>query len=196
MTKDTGLSDPSAADAGTAAERIAAAMGCPVQELKAGGVDLSSWDIVPFNGEPVDRFLDSLDVFSYFHSDRWVEAFGRTVLEAMLMERPCVLDQRLRETFGPLAQYASPAQVPDLLKALRYDPAGTRRHCSEIREIVLGRYTSAAVPERLQSLRSDPGTSMRGGPVQASPFVTLRKLAGLARRERCAARRARKVEPE
>ncbi|WP_291734015.1 glycosyltransferase family 1 protein [Leisingera sp. F5] len=171
-------------------------MGCPVQELKAGGVDLSSWDIVPFNGEPVDRFLDSLDVFSYFHSDRWVEAFGRTVLEAMLMERPCVLDRRLRETFGPLAQYASPAQVPDLLKALRNDPAGTRRHCSEIRDIVAGRYTSAAVPERLQSLRSDPGTSMRGGPVQASPFVTLRKLAGLARRERSAARRARKVKPE
>ncbi|MDP5220862.1 glycosyltransferase family 1 protein [Ruegeria sp. 2205SS24-7] len=163
-------------------------MGCPVQALEAAGVDPGGWEIVPFNGEPVDRFLDSLDVFSYFHSDRWIEAFGRTVLEAMLMERSCILDHRLRETFGPLAQYAAPAQVPDLLNALRNDPAGTRSRCAEIRQTVADRYASAAIPDRLRALQRDPGTSRRDGPVQASPLVTLRKLAGLARREYRAAR--------
>lgn len=171
-------------------------MGCPVQALKQAGVDLSGWEIVPFNGEPVDRFLESLDVFSYFHSDRWIEAFGRTVLEAMLMERPCILDERLRETFGPLAQYASPEQVPDLLNALRNDPMNTRRRCSEIRGIVADRYANTAIPERLRELRNDPGTSQRKGPVQASPFVTMRKLAGLARRERRSAQQMQRVKPE
>ncbi len=168
-------------------------MGCPVHELEKTGVDLSGWEIVPFNGEPVERFLDSLDVFSYFHSDRWVEAFGRTVLEAMLMERPCILDRRLRETFGPLAQYASPAEVPDILTALRNDPAGTRKRCSEVRSIAVNRYSSAAIPDRLHALQQDQGTTARIGPVQASPVVTLRKLAGLARRERSA---AQQVKPQ
>jgi len=169
-------------------------MGCPVQALEEAGVDLKDWEIVAFNGEPVDQFLDSIDVFSYFHSDRWVEAFGRTVLEAMLMERPCILDPRLRATFGSLAQYASPVQVPDLLKALRDDPMGTRRRCADIRGRVAERYTNEVIPERLQALRSDPGTSRRGGSVQASPFVTLRKLAGLARRESKAWQAGREVK--
>lgn len=159
-------------------------MGCPAQALANAGADLGSWEILAFNQEPIDRFLDSLDVFSYFFSARWVEAFGRTIVEAMLMERPCVLDPRLRETFGDLAQYCDPSEAPALLEALRRSPSLARHRAKEVRRLVAERYSASAIPDRLKSLESDPGTTSRQGPVLASPLVTLRKTIGLSRRRK------------
>ncbi len=159
-------------------------MGCPLSHLKALNVDYADWEIVPFNGEPVERFVESLDVFSYFHSNRWVEAFGRTILEAMLMERPCVLDSNLRETFGSMAYYASPGEVHGLVRHLRADVKTTRQRCAEVRAQAVQFYTSKAIPARLGALQNDTGNTARSGPVQASPVITLRKLIGLKRRQR------------
>ena len=159
-------------------------MGCPVPHLKALNVAYDDWEIVPFNGEPVERFVESLDVFSYFHSKRWVEAFGRTILEAMLMERPCVLDPNLRETFGTMAYYASPGEVHGLVRHLRADVKTTRQRCAEVRTQAVQLYTSKAIPARLGALQNDTGNTARSGPVQASPVITLRKLIGLKRRQR------------
>lgn len=159
-------------------------MGCPAQTLTKAGVDLRGWDILAFNQEPVDRFLDSLDVFSYFYSARWVEAFGRTMVEAMLMERPCVLDLRLQETFGELAQYCHPAEAPALLERLRHNPQATRARAKEVRHLVIEQYSDIAMPQRLNALQHDSGTISRKGPVLASPVLTLRKTVGLSRRLR------------
>jgi hypothetical protein len=43
----------------------------------------STWDIVEFGTESPRDFLATLDFFVYFHDPGWVEAFGRTILEAM-----------------------------------------------------------------------------------------------------------------
>ncbi len=157
-------------------------MGCPAQTLTEAGADLTGWTVLDFNEEPVDEFLDSLDVFSYFYSDRWVEAFGRTMVEAMLMERPCVLDSRLKETFGDLAQYCAPSGAPALLEALRQNPENTRSRAKEVRGLVAAQYSGVAMPRRLKQLQDDPGTVSREGGVLASPLITLRKTVGLSRR--------------
>jgi hypothetical protein len=159
-------------------------MGCPVQLLTEAGADLTDWNVLSFNQEPVDRFLDSLDVFSYFYSTRWVEAFGRTMVEAMLMERPCVLDPRLQETFGELAQYCQPTEAPALMDKLRQDPQATRARAKEVRRMTIQRYSGIAMPQRLNALQHDQGTISRKGSVLASPLVTLRKTIGLSRRRR------------
>ena len=101
-------------------------MGCPLDALTRMGVDTGSWEVLDFNALPVRDFLEGLDAFSFFYHPRWVEAFGRTVAEAILMERPCVLDPRLEPTFGDLGDYCRPAEAPALLNRLRDDPAGTR----------------------------------------------------------------------
>ncbi len=159
-------------------------MGCPAQAMIKAGADISNWSILDFNQEPVDQFLDSLDVFSYFYNANWVEAFGRTMVEAMLMERPCVLDPRLQQTFGDLALYCKPSEAPALLEALRQAPQRTRARAKEVRSLIAEQYSSKEMPRRLNQLQNDRGTVSRKSGVLTSPLLTLRKTVGLSRRLR------------
>ena len=157
-------------------------LGCPEAELRARGAEPSAWDCVPFGSVPVQEYLQGLDVFSYFYSDRWAEAFGRTVLEAMLMERPCVLDPRLEPTFGPHARFCKPQEAPALIRRLRETPEATQSQCRDVRERVAKSFASAEVPRQFERLLKDPGSRSRTGPKSASPLVALRKTGGLALR--------------
>jgi len=164
----------------TGAGRCVRVMGCPEDHLREIGTDMSAWEVVPYGTEPVPAFLDSLDVFSYFHHPLWVETFGRTVAEAALMGRVLVLDPALEPTFGNIAFYPRPAEVPDLIDRLAEDPTGTRAHGAKARETALARYSSTSVATRWQTLKSDQGSTARIG---ARPVLTtLRKTAGLYRR--------------
>lgn len=167
-------------------------LGCPVETLRMRGVDLGGWEILAFGAESPRAFLDSLDVFSYHTASTWTEAFGRTVVEAMLMERPAVLDPRLRTTFGDLARYAEPAQVRALLARLREDAEGERRRARAVREDCALRYGAAALPARLERLRRDAGVA--GGDTAATPpLLTARRFAGLYwRRAKSLARATRR----
>jgi hypothetical protein len=163
-------------------------MGCPETELRAMGADLSGWEVLPFGVLPARDFLDGIDVFSFFYHPRWVEAFGRTVAEAILMERPCVLDPRLKPTFGDLADCCRPEEAPACLGRLRDDPAAARALASERRDRAVRRFGAEGVALRLAALRTDRGTRSRLGPKAASAPVALRKLAGLTRRRLAAGR--------
>lgn len=156
-------------------------MGCPAEALEAAGADLTGWEVLGFDDEPVARFLSSLDVFAYHHHDRWVEAFGRTVMEAMLTERPCLLDPRLRASFGDRALYCAPAEVAGALSRLRDDPEAARALGRRAREAALREHAASGVTDRLEALARDRGTASRAGASVGWP-VAARKLAGLARR--------------
>ncbi|MEL7182063.1 MAG: glycosyltransferase family 1 protein [Pseudomonadota bacterium] len=147
-------------------------------------VDADHWEVVPFNGIPVPDFLNGIDVFAYHFSDLWVEAFGRTITEAMLMERPCLLDPRLDATFGDLATYCAPAEVAGHLERLRADPETARTRAREVRAQVVAHMSAAAIAPRLEALRRDTGTRSRAGTKTAAPFTALRKAIGLMRRSR------------
>ncbi|MEO1495093.1 MAG: glycosyltransferase [Pseudomonadota bacterium] len=155
-------------------------MGCPEDHLRDIGADMSGWDLVPYGAEPVRDFLDSLDVFSYFHHPLWVETFGRTVAEAALMGRALVLDPALEATFGDIALYPRPAEVSDVIARLVSDPVEARTRGTRAREVALARYSSASVAARLKALETDQGTVARTG--ARAPLGTLRKTIGLYRR--------------
>ncbi|MFO7959612.1 MAG: glycosyltransferase family 4 protein, partial [Nitriliruptoraceae bacterium] len=53
-----------------------------------GGRLPPSWTVYGFDELPVRRFLASLDVFVYHHHPAWVEAFGRTIIEALAAGLP------------------------------------------------------------------------------------------------------------
>ncbi|MEM1150883.1 MAG: glycosyltransferase family 1 protein [Pseudomonadota bacterium] len=146
------------------------------------GLDLSGWDVLDFNAEPVPEFLDSLDVFSYFHSTRWTETFGRTVAEAMLMGARCILDPGLRVTFGRHALYCAPGDVSSVLDAIRYDLTGARQATAEARTYCLEAYATEAIPARYEALLTDAGTTSRRGQPSASPLKAARKWTGFQRR--------------
>ncbi|MEL6567361.1 MAG: glycosyltransferase family 1 protein [Pseudomonadota bacterium] len=148
------------------------------------GLDVSRWDVLAFNAEPVTDFLDSLDVFAYFYSSRWTETFGRTVAEAMLMGARCILDPGLRVTFGPHAIYCQPSEVASVLDTIRHDLVGARQAAAEARDYCLEAYATSAIPARYEALLSDTGTTSRGASPSASPFTAARKWTGFHKRRR------------
>ncbi|CTQ32699.1 glycosyltransferase family 1 protein [Jannaschia rubra] len=156
-------------------------MGCPAEALAAAGAHPEDWEVLPFGAEPVADFLNTLDVFTYHYHPALTEAFGRTVVEATLCGRPCLLDPRLEATFGDLAQYCAPAGVADAVRRLAADPAATRLRADAIRDRVIARYGAEGVAARLDRLRRDPGCASRtGGAV--GPLTLARKMAGHWRR--------------
>ena len=157
-------------------------MGCPVDHLRHLGVDMTNWEIVPFGAEPVARFVDSLDVFVYFHHPRLVESFGRTVAEAALMGRVCVLDPVFEQTFGEIAFYCSKDDVSGLLDRLCASPVEARAQGARARRLALARYGRSSVKERWHRLQADRGTRERAGGAAEPPLRTLRRVAGLYRR--------------
>ncbi|ETX12937.1 hypothetical protein OCH239_15265 [Roseivivax halodurans JCM 10272] len=158
-------------------------MGLPTEMVGMLGPRVAEWEIVPFNAEPIRDFLERLDAFVYFHHDRWVEAFGRTVAEAILMERPCILDPRLKPTFGPLATYCRPAEARDRLVRLRADATAARIAAADRRQRALALWSQSEIGARLSRLGSDPGTRSRRGVKSASVSMALRKAMGLSRRQ-------------
>lgn len=83
-----------------------------------GGRLPSWWTVYGFDELPVRRFLASLDVFVYHHHPAWVEAFGRTIIEALAAGLPTVLPHHFAELFGDVAHYTDPAGTATLVSAL------------------------------------------------------------------------------
>jgi glycosyltransferase involved in cell wall biosynthesis len=156
-------------------------LGCPSEALAAKGAHPENWEILPFGSEPVPDFLNSLDIFTYHYHPSLQEAFGRTVVEAALCGRPCLLDPRLESTFGDMAAYCRAADTADALARLAGDPAGTRAMAVRGRDLASKRYSAASMADRLEALRRDRGDARRGT-VAVSPPHVLRKFAGLYRR--------------
>ncbi|CTQ56323.1 Glycosyl transferases group 1 [Roseibium album] len=76
------------------------------------------WELIEFNREPVSEFLASLDVWVYFHSSEWIEAFGRTTLEAMATGVPVILPEHFRHLFADAAIYVEPEGVEEAVLEL------------------------------------------------------------------------------
>lgn len=81
-----------------------------------------NWDVLPFDAMPVEDFLAGLDYFSYFHSEVWVEAFGRSILEAMAAGLVCFLPEHFEPLFRDAAVYCEPIEVLDKVLNFENDP--------------------------------------------------------------------------
>ncbi|WP_138470283.1 glycosyltransferase family 4 protein [Poseidonocella sp. HB161398] len=156
-------------------------LGCPAEALAAKGAHPGRWDVLPFGSEPVPTFLNSLDIFAYHYHPNWLEAFGRTVVEAILCGRSCLLDPRLRPSFGDVAHFCTPSETAAAIARLASDPAASRARALAARDLALSRYSAASVAARLAALEADRGDLGRTNSA-APPHRTLRKLAGLYRR--------------
>ena len=159
-------------------------MGADPAFLEDKGVDISDWSILAFNEQPVADYLDALDVFSYHHSPLWVESFGRTIAEAMLMGVRCVLSPALRPTFGSHALYGTPAEVPDILEHIRANLDAERAAALDAREHCIKSYSTQSVVRRFEALKTDPGTGARSPRSDISPLIAAKKLVGFRRRRR------------
>ena len=118
-----------------------------------------NWRLLPFGAVEVREFLRGLDAYVSYHHPRWVEAFGRTLLEAMATGLPTVLPEQFRELFGEAALYAEPAEAVDVLHRLREDPDWRREQGARAQAVVAERFSSAHHVERLRAILGAPAAS-------------------------------------
>ncbi|MGH8827108.1 MAG: glycosyltransferase, partial [Jiangellaceae bacterium] len=125
-----------------------------------------SWDVLPFGAVTPSEFLAGLDFFIYFHDPRWVEAFGRTILEAIASGVPAILPPHFRVLFGDAAMYAEPADVRGLVDGLHTDRAAYDAHVTLAARRVRERFGYEAHAERVDALIGEP-SGLPSGVVRA-----------------------------
>ena len=157
-------------------------MGCPSDAFRQMRVDISDWNVLNFDAEPVQAFLERLDVFIYHYHCHSSESFGRTVAEAMLMGCVCILDPRLEATFGDLALYCPPTDTAEVLSRLRANPAGARELAARARAAIQAQHDQAEIPLRFARFAADEGVTTVGTRRYASPLSVARKTIGMIRR--------------
>ncbi|MCL6285630.1 glycosyltransferase [Ruegeria sp. 2012CJ41-6] len=156
-------------------------LGCPTEALVEKGAHPDTWEVLPFGAEPVAAFLNSLDVFVYHYHSKLTEAFGRTVLEAILCGRACLVDPRLEPTFGDMVDYCDPVDTRDALARIAANPDATRVRVARARDQAIEIYGRPSLGPRWERLTADPGVSGRAM-AAVPPTTALRKLVGLYRR--------------
>jgi len=120
-----------------------------------------SWDVLPFNSEPVGDFLNSIDFFSYFHSADWIEAFGRSILEAMASGVVCLLPKDFAHLFEDGAVYCSPQEVAEHVRSFQRAPEAYSRQSQRGVDLVRERFSPGVAVARVRGLiglpeKSDP----------------------------------------
>lgn len=134
-----------------------------------------SWEIVEFGAESPREFLGTLDFFVYFHDPAWVEAFGRTILEAMASGVPVIVAPHFRSIFAEAAVYTHPAGVHDLVLRLHKDRPAYEALVARARRYVTEQFGSASHIARLASL----GVLTRG--IAPPPRVPVRSARPVRR---------------
>jgi len=112
----------------------------------------SNWQLLPFLDEGVPEFLASLDFYVYFHSRRWVEAFGMSVAEAMASGLPTILDPSYEALFEDGAVYAEPDGVEAVIDRLLSSPETYLKQSAAARTLVHAKFSLATYPARLAEL--------------------------------------------
>jgi glycosyltransferase involved in cell wall biosynthesis len=116
----------------------------------------AAWELIEFGAEQPRDFLGTLDFFVYFHDPAWVEAFGRSILEAMASGVPVIVGPHFRPIFADAALYTEPAGVVDLVRALHTDPGRYRAVVDNARAFVERRFGAASHITRLGIAASRP----------------------------------------
>ena len=107
------------------------------------------WEVLPFGLGGVTDYLSSLDAFVYFPSPERHEAFGRTIVEAILSGLPAILPPRFEATFGDLGLYCAPSEVRGLIGRLADDDAGRLAHLAACRDLAASLYGTPSLVRRL-----------------------------------------------
>lgn len=112
-----------------------------------------NWTVHPFGSIPPVDYLRRLDAYVYFPHPDLVEAFGRSIAEAMLAGVPVILPAQFRSTFGDLAFYATPGQVAPLVRAMAADPQGRAAFLNAVRAATAQRHDRGNIFWRLAGTR-------------------------------------------
>lgn len=129
-----------------------------------------TWEVLEFGAMSPQDFLAGLDFFVYYHDPRWVEAFGRTILEALATGVPAVLPPHFRALFGDAALYAEPHEVRAVVERLRADREAYEAHARRAAEVARERFSHQTHVRRVEALIGAPSVTPEPG--RGTPLVT------------------------
>jgi UDP:flavonoid glycosyltransferase YjiC (YdhE family) len=123
-----------------------------------------AWNVVDFGAMSPQDFLAGIDFFVYFHDPDWIEAFGRTILEALASGAVAVLPEHFRTTFGDAALYAQPQDVAGLVRGLYADWPAYLAQSRRGQEFVRERFGHEAHLARVRELIGAPSAAPAPAP--------------------------------
>lgn len=167
--------------------------GGPYLEKLMDGRIPANWQVQGFNPLAVKDFLAGIDFFVYYHHPQWIEAFGRTIIEAMASGCLVVLPPDFVELFGEAAAYAPPYLAPVRVRQLRSDTALANTQRAAAYDALAARFSAATHVVRLAELIGPPRPPSRmqvGSPPRRVMLVTsngvgighLTRMLAIARR--------------
>jgi glycosyltransferase involved in cell wall biosynthesis len=111
-----------------------------------------NWTVHEFGSISPLEYLEKLDIFAYFPNTNLKEAFGRTIIEAMISSVPCILPHKFKETFYDLAFYVEPVHVAALVRTLAENWEEGRIFLACVKRIAIANFSSDAIAARLPDL--------------------------------------------
>ena len=115
-----------------------------------------NWTLYDFNSIDPRRFLSELDFAVYFHHPELVEAFGRTIAEALASGVPTIVEPSFKELFEDACVYAYPDQVQELVRRLYNDPIAYKEQSEQGHELVRQRFGHEVHRRRIADLIGQP----------------------------------------
>lgn len=82
----------------------------------------ANWTMYNHGEKPSKDFLDEIDFFVHFDNPSIVEAFGRSILEAIASGRVTILPEKFKRVFGEAAVYCKPQDVAGVITDFWTDP--------------------------------------------------------------------------
>ena len=118
----------------------------------------NNWVVHPFGSISPERFLAGVDVYVYYHHPECVEAFGRSILEALASGAPTVLPPHFSVLFADAVTYAEPEQALAQVFHLHGDDRRYRAAADRATAFVDERFSHATHLARLEPLATPTGT--------------------------------------
>ncbi|MEE6289018.1 glycosyltransferase [Georgenia sp. MJ173] len=119
----------------------------------------TSWQVLAFGAMSPQEFLAGLDFFAYYHDPRWLEAFGRTILEAIASGLPAILPPHFRPLFGDAAVYAEPNEVRGVVEGLYADRDRYEEQARRATAVARERFSFQTHVRRVAALIGEPETT-------------------------------------
>lgn len=109
------------------------------------------WELLDRDQEKVRDFLHSLDFYVFFQNTNAIEAFGRSILEAIAANLVVILPPHYEEVFGRAAVYCSAEDVSEIIQTFRENPKEYYSQVERAREVLNLNYTHDSYLRKIQS---------------------------------------------
>lgn len=109
-----------------------------------------NWIVSPFGTSGVEGYLADLDIFVYFPARTRDEAFGRTIIEAILSGLPVILPHFFEPTFGELALYCEPQDTAGLIDRISAHDVERLHYVGVCRDAAAARFSTDTLLRRMR----------------------------------------------